>query len=292
MLRGKSGLVNELACLFSAIEYKVPAVLCDITNTLRYGDVCLLGASDPYPIEVKSSSRLNQRGKRQAATLKKLTDFLETDRATDFRMPGVTKRFTMSVAERNHQDAMNACIAVAEQDGHCIVHPEAGLTYVATYGHLPERPFASLAISGRQIVFMLNEEKRSGTWTIYEPFTRSIRGCQHLLDFVVGRLVLMVMFDVDVLCQMMQRPGWDISFHEDPPATIQFHHRKTGARIGVSRQFLGRIGFEFVSPSWIAESQWLMIEELHADMLASASGMVMPNHEYDAIRVKMFGPDV
>ena len=187
---------------------------------------------------------------------------------------------------------MNACIAVAERDGHCIVHPEPGITYVATYGRLPEGAFASLTSGGRQIMFTPNEDKRSGAWTIYEPFTRSIRGRQHLLDFVVGRLVLVVMFDVDALCEAMRKPGWDISIHDDVPAIIQFRHQKTGARIGLSRQFLGRIGFEFVSPSWIAEAQGPKIEELHADMLASASGMVMPNHEYDAIRVKMFGPDV
>lgn len=292
MLRGKSGLVNELSCVFSAIEHNVPAVLCDVTNTLRYGDICLLGASDPYLIEVKSSPKLNQRGKRQAATLKKLTDFLETDRAEDFRMPGVTMRVTMTVTERNHQDAMNECIAVAERDGYCIVHPEPGLTYVATYGYLPEGVFASLAGGGRQMVFMLNDEKQSGAWTIYEPFTRSIRGRQHLLDFVVGRLVLMVMVDIDALCETMKRPGWDTSLHEDVPATIQFHHLETGAHIGVSRQFISRVGFEFVSPSWIAESQGPNIEELSTYMFASTDGMVMPNDDYDAFRIKMFGPGV
>jgi hypothetical protein len=291
MLGGKSGLVNELSCLFSAIEHDVPAVLCDVTNILRYGDICLLGGSDPCLIEVKSSPNLNQRGKRQAATLKKLTDFLETDRAEDFRTLGVTKRFAMTVPERNYQDAMNACIAVAERDGHCIVHPEPGLTYFATYGLLPKEAFATLENGGRQIMFMLNEDKISRTWTIYEPFTRSIRGRQHLLDFVVGRLVLMVVFDVDALCEAMQRPGWDISFHEDVPAAIQFHHRETGAYIGVSRQFLGRIGFEFVSLSWIAENQGGMIEELSADMFASTDGMMMPNDDYDAFRIKMFGRD-
>jgi hypothetical protein len=68
-IHGKDGLVNEVGLLFSAIEHKVPAVLCDITNVIRYGDVCLLGGSDPVPLEVKSSKGLNQResGRRRSS---------------------------------------------------------------------------------------------------------------------------------------------------------------------------------------------------------------------------------
>ena len=292
MLCGKSGLANEASCLFSAIELDVPAVLCDVTNILRYGDLCLLGGSDPYLIEIKSGLKLNQRGRRQATALKRLTDFLETDHAENFRTPGITKRITMTVPERNHQDAMNACIAAAEHAGRCIICPEPGLTYVATYEHLPSEAFANIPDRGRQIVFLLNDDKRSGSWTIYEPFTRLIRRRQHLLDFVVGRLVLMVMLDVDTLCEAMRRPGWDIAFVDDVPAAIQFLHQETDTRIGISRQFIGRIGFEFVSPAWIAESYGKKIEELSADMFASTDGVMILNSDYDAHRIKMFGPDV
>jgi len=255
---------------------------------LRYGDVCLLGGSDPYPIEVKSNPKLNQRGKRQAATLNRLTDFLETDHAIDFRAPGETKRIAFTAPERNHQNAMNTCIAAAERAGHCVVKPEPGLTYIATYGHLPQEALASLPTSGKQIMFMLNEDKRQGTWTIYEPFTRSIRDRQHLLDFVVGRLVLMVMFDIELMCEAMRRPGWDVSFHDDVPATIQLHHLASGARIGVSRQLIHRIGFEFISPSWLAESQIPNVDEL-ATTLASPENMPPSSNIDSAFWISMFG---
>ena len=50
-LGGKAGLATELKCLdISAAG--IPAVLRDITNVLRYGDVCLLGASDPLLLAV------------------------------------------------------------------------------------------------------------------------------------------------------------------------------------------------------------------------------------------------
>jgi hypothetical protein len=290
MLGGKSGLAGEVACLLSALEHDVPAVLCDITNTLRYGDVCLLGALDPCPIEVKSRAGLNQRGKRQAAALKRLTDFLETDQADNFRATGHTRRVQVNVKELNYRDAMNACIVEASREGFASVEPEPGLAYFATYGHLPEDAFDKLREGGPWVFLMLNEDKTSGTWAPYEPFTLSIRDADHLLDFIEGRLSLIVAFDSEALAAKIARPGWDVRFDGDATAAIQFHHQETGALIGVSRQFLGRIGFEFVAPSWVAESQAPQVEELNLAMSLMSEGIVqMPTEEHDALRKAMFG---
>jgi len=64
-LSGQTGLAGEVSLLIEAIARGVPAVLCDLTTVLRFGDVCLLGASDPVPIEVKSSKTKDARAKRQ-----------------------------------------------------------------------------------------------------------------------------------------------------------------------------------------------------------------------------------
>ena len=53
---GKDGLEQELALLIDAIKNNVPAVLCDLTNVIRHGDLCLLGASDPVVIETRGLS--------------------------------------------------------------------------------------------------------------------------------------------------------------------------------------------------------------------------------------------
>jgi hypothetical protein len=172
MLTGKAGLVYELASLLSAIERDVPAILCDITNTLRYGDICLLGGSDPCLLEVKSSAKLNQRGKRQALSLKTLTDFLETDLAENFRGLPEVRRSVVDVPERTHGEALNRCIEEADRSGYAVVRPEPGLTYIAIYGSgKPMETIIPNDLKGRQIFFMLNTEKNSGTWqyTIRSP---------------------------------------------------------------------------------------------------------------------------
>ena len=289
MLGGKTGLAMEVAVLLSAIEHGVPAVLCDLTNTLRYGDVCLLGASDPCLLEVKSRPGLNTRGRRQADALRRLTEFLETDRAEDFRTPGVTRRVELRIPERSYRDAMNACIAEAAAAGWAVARPEPGLTYLATYVAPPDEAFAGLGSGGTQVFSSLNEEKTGCTWGIYEPFTLSIRDHGHLLDFVEGRLSLFVSFDADALCDALSQPGWDVAFTPDVPAAIQFHHRETGALMGVSMQFLGRIAFEFVAPSWVAETQAPNLDELGDELLSTTDGPAA-DERHDALRVAMFGP--
>ena len=67
------GLANELVMVDLALEHNVPALLVDLTNTIRHGDVCLMGESDPYLIEVKKSKKLNSRGRKQKRNLEKLT---------------------------------------------------------------------------------------------------------------------------------------------------------------------------------------------------------------------------
>lgn len=289
ILGGKAGLAGEIACLLSALDHEVPAVLCDLTNTLRYGDVCLLGASDPCPIEVKSRPGLNQRGKRQAAALKRLTDFLETDQADDFRLPGITRRVEIHPKERNYRDAMNACIAEAARAGFACVQPEPGLAYFAIYGRPPNGSFEVLLGGGVWVYLMLNEQKIAGTWAPYEPFTLSIRDAQHLLDFIEGRLSLIVAFDANALVKRMARPGWDVRFDGDATAAIQFRNPETGVLIGVSRPFISRIGFEFVAPSWIAESQTPQVGELDL-VMATVNGLTqMPTEDHEAYRKAMFG---
>ncbi len=283
MLMGKSGLSHELAFLESAISHKVPAVLCDVTNTLRYGDVCLLGNTDPYFFEVKSGARLNQRGERQRATLARLQDFFETDEAENFRSPGVTRRVAYSVPEYNHEAAMNNCIATAEREGFCIMQPEPGLTYVAVYTASPPLSWP-ISLTGRQVAYMLNDDKKAGAWLYYKPFTNTIREARHLLDFVEGRLVLMVSFDMQLLADRLSRPEWETSFHDDVPAAIQFTHRMTRAIAAVTWQFLARIGYDFASPTWIADSQAPRLEEI-----MSATEGVLTEPESTDILKTMFG---
>jgi hypothetical protein len=82
---GKDGLYREFALVLDARKHEVPALLTDLTNTIRHGDVSLLGASDPYVIEVKSSANVNQRVVRQSESIRDIHSYMENDGAENVR---------------------------------------------------------------------------------------------------------------------------------------------------------------------------------------------------------------
>lgn len=254
LIDGKAGLDAELACLDAAISAGVPAVLCDITNVIRYGDVCLLGASDPMLLEVKSGDRLSQRGRRQMQMLDQLHAFLRTDRAECFRgLDGPVRRVAFKAPERTNIEALNTCIATAEKDGQATARPEPGVTIVAIYGTVDVRAIFDSLTDEPRMVFMLNGDKNDRAWSPYLPFVLSIRAGRHLLDFIEGRLFLIVLIDPRPLCAAMAQDGWCVRFKPEGEHAIQCFHPPTRAYLGLSREFLSRAAYDFVSLAWIAE---------------------------------------
>lgn len=256
MIRGKEGLVGELACLLSALEHQVPAVLSDITNTIRYGDVCLLGTSDPVPIEVKSSLKQSGRGRRQTEKMEKLRSFLETDHAVGYRgAPGETKRQAVTLPERTNVEALNECIAKAKRTGFAISRPEPGIVYAAIAGGRPDYAaiFETLAHE-RGVFWTLNGDKNDFAWAPYTPFILTIRDPQHLLDFIEGDIFIIVGASMDELRRQMAAPGWHIEFEPASDYALHCIH-ESGGVVGIAQQLIARVAYEFVSLSWIADSQ-------------------------------------
>lgn len=271
---GKDGLRYELGMLLSAIEHKVPAVLSDITNIIRYGDVCLLGGPDPVPMEVKSRAKLNQRGKRQSAKLNLLETFLKEDVATGFRGLPEMRRVAYGIPHRDCLDDLNACIQNARRDGWNAVCPEKGLAYMATFtGKLPEGFFESLNMTW-PIVFTPNGDKIDHAWAPYLPFTNSIRDPQDLYDFAAGNLYLVVAVDAAVVCDRLNVPGWKTSLIADPDRIILMEHLESGAKIAISTQFFGRLGLEFMSLDWFVEHQTESVLGTWAEMMAGQGPVI------------------
>jgi hypothetical protein len=271
---GKVGHQNELDMLHWAIEHRVPAVLSDITNVIRYGDICLLSNDDPYPVEVKSARALNQRGKRQAAQLSELDAFLTNDMAIGFRgMPDV-RRVEFSTPSRDCLADLNACIQSARCDGWNVVCPERGLVYAAIFGGaVPNDLFECLGMT-RPAVFLLNSHKTSRAWAPYLPFTNSIRDLEDLYDFVVGKLSVIVFVDAAVLCDHLAVRSWKSSLIEHADYTILMEHTSSGAKFAISSQFFRRFGLEFMSIDWFMEHDNESIIQKGSEIVAGQSPLV------------------
>lgn len=256
-LDGKEGLDEELKVLDSAIDAGVPAMLCDLTNVLRYGDVCLLHASDPQLIEVKSAQKLNKRGQRQVDRLERLSNFLKTDRADGLRgSDGTAFRYEVKSPERTNLDALNACIQKAKTEGKAICNPEPGVRIIALYGD-PDGDKSEFDDAFQNFnpstVYMLNMDKNDLAWAPYAPIILSIRDEDHLWDFLEGSLFLIVLIDLSPLIESWKSSDWDIIESKDQNYAIDCMHIPSRMVSRVAHQFIARAAYEFLSLEWIAE---------------------------------------
>jgi hypothetical protein len=253
---GKEGLANELALLKSALERGVPAILVDLTNTIRHGDVCLLGGPDPYLIETKSSKNLNKRGKKQKRNLEKLQTFYATDKGTGLRGLPELRRRLLKTPERTYIDVINECIRESMNSGYAVRQPEQGLYYVVLTEKAPNlgEVLNSLGLKNAIWSFFLNEHKAHRTWAPYFPFILSISHIDHLWDFIRGNLFIFVFVELDALCKTALDVGCKPTVAPENGEYPLHIETPDGASVGISSHMLTRIGLEFMSPRWIVRS--------------------------------------
>ncbi len=256
-LSDKEGLSVEIAALESFLEQKVPALLVDLTDTIRHGDVCVLEGPDPQLLEVKARGGLDARGRRQRDNLQKLQAFFENDEAEGLRgFPTVTRRTQFTSTDQTYIAEINASIAAAREKGYATVSPEPGLHYVATTelgGNIDET--LKLPVMKKPWIVPLNEFKAQHAWAPYYPFMLSIEGEDELWAFVRGDVYLVVAFDMELFHQIVKDVGYvcelDLA-NEDHPLIIK--DTKSNELGRISSWFLRRIALEFVSPKWLVQS--------------------------------------
>lgn len=254
-IMGKEGLANELVLLDAALEHNVPALLVDLTNTIRHGDICLMGESDPFLIEVKASKKLDSRGKKQKRSLEKLRTFYETDKVDWLRGFPEVRRQAFEIPERTYVNQINECIAEALKNGYAVRQPERGLHYVVMTRDGP-RPRQVLDLLELKVpwVFFLNQAKSDRTWAPYLPFVLTIEGEDHLWGFIRGNLFIIVLVELDVLCQIALDKGYKTTFdREDKLYPLRVELPGVDGPAGISEHILARIGMEFASPEWVVQ---------------------------------------
>jgi hypothetical protein len=268
-LSGKSGLAGEIGCVEMALQQNIPAILTDITNTIRYGDVCLMGASDPYLIEVKNSKKLDHRGKRQQRDILGLQQFFETDKAEMLRGMGPALRVSHAGDERDHVDQLQTSIAAAVENGHCVTQPEPGLYYIVLADGAPpvSEVMKSLSVASPWL-FFLNTMKNDQARSPYLPFTLTIKDRDHLWAFIRGEIFIVVVLDFQQLINIARNLGISMRLDlddENYPLEIDIPGEEKPAKI--SSHILTRIGLEFVSPNWLIGSSIENMKNLISDFV-------------------------
>ncbi|MBB3743074.1 hypothetical protein FHX10_002567 [Rhizobium sp. BK591] len=255
-LSDKDGLEHELRLLFTALDHNVPAILTDLTNTIRHGDVCLMGASDPFLMEVKATPSRNERARRQKDSLDILHNFFETDGSTRLWGNPDLRREALTDLEVAYIQQLNECISSSLAAGFGAANPESGLQYYALRSDksLPEA-VATFGNARAPWVFVWNDPFGRRNWMPYLPPVLSIANSDHLWAFVRGEIVIMIVVDMITLEEIVAELGFEGRFDTEEashPLSIKFGN--DGGGMWISEDMLGRIGMECASPRWITKN--------------------------------------
>jgi hypothetical protein len=267
-ITGKDGLSREVELLRHAVSAGVPCLLTDLTNCIRYGDVCVLVGPDPVLFEVKSSRNTNLRTDRQLDSLKSIHRFLQTDEAIGLRGFPVIKRVEHAVHERNYLDILDQAMQSALAENVFVADLERG-TRLMAIANVGEPDYSALfAEMERPFAFILNTAKNEQTWGCYYPFTLSIRDPQNLYAFLRGDVIVIVAFDFSQIEYRAAEQGFSCSLLNEESYAIEFTYPIDGLEpkfvAKMSTHLTNRVAFELLSWEWILEDLRAQMVRQHA----------------------------
>lgn len=264
-IHGKDGIEQELALLRHAFKSNVPALLCDLTNVIRHGDICLLGDSDPVVIEVKSSKNISKRVERQLASINKLQKYLEEDVGDVGGVEGM-RRIEIHGEERHHGEAFNKALDLSKDRPYAKLNPEKGLFYIALNTEF-EKDFNEV-FQGieNSIAYMLNKAKTEQRWDNYYPFVLSIKDPVNLYRFIAGKVYVLILIGCNTLKEMASDIGYNLEFSNFENEAFIFSKSLAGCdepfRAIVSEHFSRRLGFEFMTLEWFFENEKILLLQM------------------------------
>lgn len=281
-LTGKAGHAAEISLLENAIYNNVPAVLCDITNVLRYGDICLLGEGDPVPIEVKSSKTKDSRSKRQKKKMKTLSSFFALDRGHGLRgLPGTTIRTAFSVPPQSYSDQLRVAIEQADKVGSTSFQVDGCLTVAVIKEDEPDIDalFAGFG-SSRVLVSSVNEIKTKKMWGCYYPYALTLSKPNHFEGFVRGEIYIVTWLDVDSFEAKLALEGTRLSIEADENSIqceIRFSNlfaNDEDAYFFIGEHMMSRMWTDFLCPSWIVQNSISSVAENSKVFREAANGLL------------------
>ena len=256
-LAGKKGARLEWQVLRRALRDGHPAILNDLTLSLRYGDITVPGGRGALILELKDTSHTTARSHRQAAALSKMQAYLETDRTSDlYDLAGPMVRTATDVEEADHRAAVNDMIRTAKTGPALWRRVEPGLWFGAIWAEGKLMDSAPLGeCIGRPIACIVNQFK----WEerAYVPFTLSFTDPDAVTAFYSGELVVGAVLDTGVLTEHLAQRGVGVAydFSSPRPITLFKEEWRIGGSpaISVGDHLFHRIFAEFASLKWFCE---------------------------------------
>lgn len=291
-ISGSEGFEQEFITLKTLLNRGCPCILCELTNTIRYGDICLLIDNDPKVIEVKSSKTKDRRQIRQKRKMRTLREFYETDISHGLRGVPTVHRLAVKKGPKSFEAEFNQCIDESYKEGYALKSPEPGVCYVAISRKVEVKDVFEQVNLVEPWLFYLNGAKTNRDWSPYYPFTLLIWSEHALYDFMMERLHLIVFLDVAVMKDLIRSKGWTPRLEEGSPYPLRAI--KNGANEewgGISQNLLARAAMEAVSLRWVVEEGIRGFEDHpeFAHIEGSQPGYPLTKETFDRV-VTLIGP--
>jgi len=197
-LLGKKGARLERKILRGAFATGHIALLNDITNCLRYGDITLLKGGKFMILEAKSGKRWTERDQRQFDKTDNIFRYLQTDRTQKlYKIEGEFRRHALHSQEIHYRNRMTELVSKALADGNAVEEVECGLFYMATTQFNPViLTTINEKLKGQPIAALVNQIGKNNA---YYPIMLSISNPEALYRFYTGELTIIVIVDTGVI---------------------------------------------------------------------------------------------
>lgn len=263
-ISGKKGFSREYKILKKILESGKIAIMHDLTNCLRHGDITIFEKKNniiEYNVyEIKSSKNENTRTRRQKERLDTILNYIETDSMITNELEGLKnaqiKREATSIPEKNNVKLLNTLISEAELYGYSHAKVEDGLYYLVTTEeqNSDANPIKNILsqIKMPPALIYLNAIKHRGIG--YSPFALSFANSLSLYNFLCGKLIIMIIVDIEYIKESLKSEGLDLKFMGDNewPLIITPHVKSKYkiAELRIGAHFWWRLFFEFLSLDW------------------------------------------
>lgn len=265
---GKSGLRLEIRIVRALFGAGGVAILNDITNSLRYGDVTFVRQDGSFGlIEAKSGSTTGERGRRQHKALEKMRRYLADDRTVGlYSVPGPVRRVAVNQTPTHHRLLIRAMMRSAIEEAKArFQRAEEGLWYfVCPAARSRAETLVSYIHDNVSVpwLFVLNDVKFSLQG--HYPFTLSIGDPDILFALYAGDVFVVVVLDLKAIQSALHSVGLTAVVHDADDYVLKVHRigDPDGDYIKVSRHLLARVPVEFLSLSWLIPEISRMHERL------------------------------
>ena len=258
-ISGKAGASLERRILRAiAFRGRTVAILNDLTNCLRHGDITLPG-EPPRVFEVKSGSHRTTRDERQQQKATEVANFLRNDVAANWKGTGVTlRRIEIQVPERHHRRRLPEMIRSADDQGMALSWPEPGLCYLALGRTSAETALRRVLprFKSPPLVVPLVTTFAPSYWL---PLSLSIRDGEAWWLVETRAVTLVVLVDCAKVTESFASRGivarWGGNHQPHVGAGWTFPGFE-GGEVGplhVSEQFFGRVAGEFLTLRWFLD---------------------------------------